>query len=274
MSSPQSPYHVLRRLLSICYNSPLETSSFYANLLYDLFAEDLLKGVELDVCCLDLRKGSTNGALSATQETAGGKEGTKGKGKSVSRSSQKEAEDDAYPPSRSDPESSTPHGQPIIVKKLKVHPHLAIHLQAWIHIGAKEYYSAIHLVRDRVYYDQSSKRKGYSSSNTYQEVDDELGSLLPFDGARDRVQMNHQSCLECAMIVAEACQALGRYEEGRRLLKLVHESTAKANRDSSKLYYTGTRISSALTYQNLHSFQISASRLQNHQRSLYLPRSR
>lgn len=239
MSSPQSPYHVLRRLLSICYNSPLETSSFYANLLHDLFSEDLLKGIELEVCCLDSSTGSKSGSPAATKRSVVGKGGTKGKGKSTAtQSSQNEAEDDAYPPSRSDPEGSIPRDQPISIKKLKVHPHLAIHLQAWIHIGAKDYYSAIHLARDRVFYDQPSKRKPKrrpSSAGRDEESD------IPAVGDSDRLQRNRQSCLACAMIVAEACQALGRYEEGRRLLKMVHESTAKANQDTSKFRSTSTR---------------------------------
>ncbi|KAJ9094314.1 hypothetical protein QFC19_007999 [Naganishia cerealis] len=232
MSSPQSPYHVLRRLLSICYNSPLETSSFYANILHDLFAEDLLKGIELGVGCLDPSGSSRNGIPCTAKEPAYGKVGTKGKGKSVAASIQEDPEDDGHLLPRAGPEGLTPRDQPISIKKMKVHPHLAIHLRAWIHIGAKEYYSAIHLTRDRVYYDEASKRRGKRKmSNVNRDYDNEIAALVPFDGSRERLQRNHQTCLECAMIVAEACQSLGRYEEGRRILKIAHENTAKANQD-------------------------------------------
>jgi hypothetical protein len=178
MSSPQSPYHVLRRLLSICHNAPLETATFYASLLHDLFAEDLLTGTELEVQSL--------------------REDGEEKGKSD-----------------------------VVTKKVSVDPHLAVHLRAWIHIAAKEYYAAIHLVREKVYH-RASTRKGKERAT------DAFIPTLPFDGNRQLLEGNHESCLECAMIMAEACQSLGRFEEGRKILHHVHQATSRASGNPSK----------------------------------------
>lgn len=171
MSSPESPYHVLRRLISLIHNSPLETAHFYASLLHDLFAHDLLTGIALDV--------------------------------------------------------PSPGHDDIQTQQVHVDPHLAVHLKAWIHISAQEHYAAIHLVRDRVYHRLSTK-KGKERA-----TDDEAGSVamptLPFDGQRTHLE-GSDACLECAMIMAEACQALNRFEEGRQVLHNVHQIVSRSTR--------------------------------------------
>lgn len=231
MTSPQSPYHVLRRLLSICYNSPLETASFYANLLHDLFADDLLKGIELDVRCLDL------GARYIAEDASLAKKGkagttSKGKGKSKPEFNHRTLHNSAAGPSHILPNGLRIADHDIHIKKLKVHSHLVIHLQAWIHIAAKDYYSAIHLVRDKVYRPTTISRKGKEKADGLKGRGIKHDTaFLPFDGNREQAERNHHSCLECAMIMAEACQQLGRFEEGRSILRNVHEATARANRN-------------------------------------------
>lgn len=243
MTSPQSPYHVLRRLLSICYNSPLETASFYANLLHDLFAQDLLKGIELDVRCLDLRaRYITEEALIKKGKAAA--TSLKGKGKSKPEFDPRKSHNGVAGPSHVLHNGSRISDYGVHVKKLKVHPHLAIHLQAWIHIASKDYYSAIHLVRDKVYQRTVTRRKGKEKANVGQGHESTHSTaLLPFDGSREQTERNHHSCLECAMIMAEACQLLGRFEEGRIILRNVHEATAGANRDPGELGCTFIRMS-------------------------------
>ncbi|KAI5452610.1 anaphase-promoting complex subunit cdc27 [Naganishia albida] len=231
MTSPQSPYHVLRRLLSICYNSPLETASFYANLLHDLFADDLLKGIELDVRCLDL------GARYIAEDASLAKKGkagttSKGKGKSKPEFNHRTLHNSAAGPSHILPNGLRIADHDIHIKKLKVHSHLVIHLQAWIHIAAKDYYSAIHLVRDKVYRPTTISRKGKEKADGLKgRGANHDTAFLPFDGNREQAERNHHSCLECALIMAEACQQLGRFEEGRSILRNVHEATARANRN-------------------------------------------
>lgn len=172
MSSPESPYHVLRRLLSLCHNTPRETAHFYASLLHDLFADDLLAGIDLDVRYLD--------------------------------------------------------GDKVKVEKVGVDPHLAVHVKAWLHVGRGEYYPAIHLVRDRVFRDNPTNKKGKE-----RKAQDHSGATtLPFDGTRHLLD-GHPECLECAMIMAEACQSLGRFEEGRKILHHVHAATSRATGNPS-----------------------------------------
>lgn len=48
-TDPPSHYHLLQRLLSLVYTSPPRTSSFYAQVLFDLYNYDLMKGVEVEV---------------------------------------------------------------------------------------------------------------------------------------------------------------------------------------------------------------------------------
>lgn len=52
---------------------------------------------------------------------------------------------------------------------------------------------------------------------------------LPFDGQRTHLE-GTDACLECAMIMAEACQALNRFEEGRKILHDVHRIVSRSSR--------------------------------------------
>jgi hypothetical protein len=229
-ASQPSHYHLLRRLVSLCYNSPARTSYFYVGLLYDLYNEDLLRGLTLPVVVSTARGSDDDtiqrespgkGRLGMRLNRAASRSGSKGH---RTRSKNSTSDQDS-------------------IEFVNVPRHLALHIKGWSFINNKEYYSAVTLVKGHIEMTAYASEKffrWYSDTGTVDpilpsylhddesETEDEL-DLDPLD-MQERLEKRKQKfkeslseevspCLECAMIHAAGCESLGRIEEGRLVLE-------------------------------------------------------
>lgn len=188
-----SAYHLLLRLISLVYNSTPASSTFYAGILFDLFHEDLLAGAKLPAPSPSAAQGEAAGftspPLTATDaRTSARRKRLAGDGMNGSA-----------------PESKN------VSELLEVPRHQALHLYANAFLLNGEYYSAIECVRKHVddgpaVTAAEGSRPTKSSSSGGDKTNE-----------RSRPQ-NRLPCMDCAHILARACEKLGRYEEGRSIL--------------------------------------------------------
>jgi len=240
LSSTPSHYHILRRLLSLCYNASPQTSYFYAGILFDLYNDELLNGISLPVVvAIDeaARDHEEDHRLRRRQPTKSrSKQGTSNK------------------PLHPDTSSSNSR---IHTELIKIPPHLALHIKAWSYLNAQEPYSAIHLVKEHIRSSDSALDRRFLWSNDQgtldpiptnllgsdsesedasdgssddDEDDEEVNPYLPSISSshpQPKQRRNRRSrkkdlelpCLECAMIYAEGCEVTARFEKGRMVLE-------------------------------------------------------
>lgn len=239
-SSPApSHYHLLRRLVSLCYNSSPKTSYFYAGLLYDLYNAELLAGLSLPVVVapgeeVDEDADTVHGDSPIRRPRAG-----RGRGKAGGSSMH------ALDLGTHD---ILAEGK---VETVDVPKHLALHLKGWSFINNDELYSAIHLVKEHIAKsDEELENKfkwdsekgvldyvlGAGLSSDEDDEDDPSGSddgrafklgrksapKLKAKGKgkqREKIPTDDLPCLECAMIFSKACEGLARFDEGRNVLE-------------------------------------------------------
>ena len=239
-NSAPSHYHILRRLLSLCYNASPQTSYFYAGILFDLYNEELLNGITLPVVV----------AIDEAARDHGDDYRLHGRQPSKSRS-KKGTSSKSVHPSKS-PSISKDHAELI-----KIPPHLALHIKAWSYLNAQEPYSAIHLVKEHIRSSDSALDRRFHWNNDQgtldpipsnllgsdseseggsdvlsddDEDDDRVNPHLPSTSSSHPKPKNNRTrkskkkvldlpCLECAMIYAKGCEVTARFEKGRMVLE-------------------------------------------------------
>jgi hypothetical protein len=232
-------YHILRRLLSLCYNASPQTSYFYAGILFDLYNEELLNGITLPV-------------VVAIDEAARDHEDDHrlhGRHPTKSRSKNGASSKSSHPSKYSSASPSQIH-----TELVKISPHLALHIKAWSYLNAQEPYSAIHLVKEHIRSSDSALDRRFHWSNDQGTLDPIPTSLLDSDSESEdgsveddeddegvnphlpsmssshpklkekRIRKSKKKeldlpCLECAMIYAKGCEVTARFEKGRIVLE-------------------------------------------------------
>lgn len=222
---PDNPshYHLLRRLISLCYRSPPRTAYFYAAVLYDLYHADLITGLSLPVAVRSGKDDEQEDMIQANQWP--GKQTVEHGRKNGSST---KVNQDA---------STGPHQ--VEVEWVHVPRHLALHVRGWSLINNSEFYSAVHLVKDHVDEQDSDRTKALDLKDL--DTVPDLTDLMDSEdsdhddeskrGQRQQTQRSRPSesshkttrkglpCLECAMIHSTACERLARYDEGRTVLQ-------------------------------------------------------
>lgn len=204
-SSEPSTYHLLTRLVSLVYNSTPATSAFYAGILYDLFHRDLLAGVSVAVPASNSSSNDTFASTSTAFLNAGTKKDLRRK-----RAAATDVVNGLDAATGED-----------YVNHIEVPRHQALHLYANALLQDGQWYSAIECVRKHVddgpAIDAGSTGDGLDSS-----------TIVPKKSRSKR--QDRLPCIDCALILARACEKLGRYEEGRLVLAEATERNAKAGR--------------------------------------------
>lgn len=179
MQSP-SLYHLLARLLDLVYNSSPATSTFYADILFQLFTPEVIKTIEVPTTDLRSQHELKSDHLSGNENG-------------------KRRRD----PSRTGEHVDTAEQHTSSPSNNGLDPHIAIHARALAFFVSREYYSAIHLVRDLAC--GSSSKKDLWALGEYGDLGNE---------GKESV------CVVCSNILAKCCAELGRFEEGLEVLEL------------------------------------------------------
>ncbi len=210
---PPSKLHLLLRLLSLVYFSPTRTAAFYADILVSLFPPEAVTELNNDLSS-SIIAASDNGVISLSPPNAAAPTAKRGKGKA--------------PPSP--PKPTIGRNASKIAQQL-FDPHVAIHARALVFHQNKEYYSAIGLVRDLVEPASVERCRGAGRSDAPSTSASTSGrTAMPlkmeqglYESTPDGVK--EHGCLACAHILAMACVAVGRFEEGRKVL---HEANVRS----------------------------------------------
>jgi hypothetical protein len=217
-SSQSSPplLHLLLRLVSLVYTSPTESAAFYADILLVLFPPSTVEHVNAQ-----LRHSHSSTSLPPKNIL----------GTSAAPAVPRKDRTSTTSPSKVGLQHDV--GSKPDVELFD--PHIAVHARALVFNETKDYYSAIALVRDLVQpsttggSSQKSKRMDDPSTSTSTSgwtavpigKDKKKSETISADGRK------HHGCLACAQILALACQAVGRFEEGREVLESAMEQQAK-----------------------------------------------
>ena len=245
-SPPPSHYHLLRRLVSLCYNSSPKTSYFYSGLLYDLYNAELLTGLSLPVIVApgdEADEGTVHGDSPVKGRGRG-----RGQGRGYGRGRDGNKSNDP----RSRPGSSTQSlelGTSDLladgkIEMVDVPKHLALHIKGWSYINNAELYSAIHLVKEHISKSDEELETSFNwdpefgvlnyvlGASSSSDEDDEVNSdedrpvkpghrttIKGKGKQKEKIEREKLPCLECAMIYSRACEGLARFEEGRNVLE-------------------------------------------------------
>lgn len=229
--TPPSHYHLLRRLVSLCYNSSPRTSYFYAGLLFDLYNEELLNGLILPVVV------APGEELDDDADTVHGDSPIKSRARGKLIRSWNGSSTASLDMGKHDVLNG---GK---IEMVDIPKHLALHIKGWSFVNNAELYSAIHLVKEhivrsdehldtKVRWDSESgmlEALVASTMSSDDEDEDNIGARQQGRRAsskgkgkgKERATTEQQDlpCLECAMIYSRACEGLARFEEGRTVLE-------------------------------------------------------